>query len=273
MAGGGEGSLAILKNFEGEIGFMAKEAKADSKTVNVLLEVKGDKVRADVPADLAAQNPLGRGAPPGKVYGILNGGEKKAFVVMEAQKQAIVFDLNKFAEKIKSSPPSLGGGAPGAPGGKEPPKVTKTGKTEKVAGFECENWEIANADGAKATACVGNEGASWFSLPLTGIPTAHAWMAELLDGKHFPLRLVVFNKAGAEEGRIEITKIEKKTVDAAKFEVPAGFQTMDLEQMMSQMMSGMGGMGMPPGAMGSARPGMPRLPPGFKPPVGQPPHR
>ena len=269
---GGEGSLAILKDFEGEIGVMAKSAKADAKTVNVLLEVKGDKVRADVPEELAKENPMGRGAPAGKIYGILKGGEKKAFVVMEAQKQAIVFDLNKFAEKIKSSPPSLNGGPPGAPGGKEPPKVTKTGKTEKVAGFECENWDVVNPDGAKASVCVGNQGPSWFSLPLTGIATEHAWMAELLDGKHFPLRVVVFEKSGAEQGRMEVTKIEKKSVDAAKFEIPAGFQTMDLEQMMAQMMSGLGGMGMPPGPMGSGRPGMPRLPPGFKPPMGTP-HR
>jgi hypothetical protein len=97
--------------------------------------------------------------------------------------------------------------------------------------------------------CVASEGASWFQLPALGLPSEHAWAAELLDGKHFPLRLVDFGADGKEKARIEVTKIDKKTLQASKFEVPAGYKVMDL----SQLMQGI--------------PGMPSGVPNFKPPT------
>lgn len=262
LAGGG--GLSILKGFEGEIGVTAKETKDPSKGASFTLEVKGEKVRVDLPSDIASKSPLGAMAG-GKTWGLLSTSEKKATMVMEAQKKAIVFDLNKMLEKAKASatPPALGGTATPP---KDPPKVTKTGKTEQVAGYECENWDIVGADGSKGTACIANEGASWFSFPLAGIPAEHAWMMEVFDGNHFPLRFTGFDKTGAEVVRVEITKIEKKTMPAEHFQVPADFQTMDFEQFISQMMMGMGarpGMpGMPP-TMGSGMPPM-KLPPNVK---------
>jgi len=259
LAGGGSG-LSVLKGFEGEIGVMAKEAKEPTKTSNFTLEVKGEKVRLDLPSDLASKSPLGAMAG-GKTWGLLSTAEKKATLVIEAQKKAIVFDLNKMIEKAKASatPPALGGTATPP---KDPPKVTKTGKTEQVAGYECENWDIVGNDGSKATACIANEGASWFSFPLTGIPTEHAWMMEVFDGNHFPLRFVGFDKTGAEQVRVEITKIEKKTLPPEHFQVPADFQTMDFDQFITQMMMGLGGRpGMAPMPMGSGMPPMPKLPP------------
>ena len=57
-------------------------------------------------------------------------------------------------------------------------------------------------------------------------------MAELMDGKHFPLRFIAFDKAGAEESRFEVTRIDKKALAPARFEIPPGYKVVDLEQMM-----------------------------------------
>jgi len=90
---------------------------------------------------------------------------------------------------------------------------------------------------------VADEGASWLSIPMTGIPTEKAWMLDLLDGKHFPLRFVGYAKDGTtEESRLEITKIDKKSLADSEFQVPAGYKVVDLEK----MFQGLGGMPVPP---------------------------
>lgn len=224
-------ALPFSSGFEGEVGVVAKgkhASHAADGTQAMTLEVKGDKVRLDLPPGMAGSSSA---SAPG--YVILNTPEKKLYMVMDAQKQAIIIDMNKAGDQLKAMAPPHAQ-KPGAPSG-PPPKVTKTGKMETVAGFSCENWEIEQ-DGSKSVACIAQQGASWFHLPITGIPTEHAWMAELMDGKHFPLRLVSYTKGTTtEEARIEVTRIEKKVLAPARFEVPAGYKIVDLAQMMQGM--------------------------------------
>jgi hypothetical protein len=226
----GVGALAFLNGFEGQIDILSKgnlggDAKKASPptTFNVLL--KSGKVRVDAPAGMSGLEMAG-----GKAYGIFDGPAKKAYIVMDAKKEAILIDLNKSGEHMKTmgSRPSMPG-KPAAPT-KPPPKITKTGKTDKVAGYECELWDIVD-ETSKGQMCIAEEGISWFSIPMTGAPAEYAWMAELTDGKHFPLRFIGYDKAGTETGRIEVTKIDKKSEADALFEVPAGYTVKTLEQM------------------------------------------
>jgi hypothetical protein len=106
--------------------------------------------------------------------------------------------------------------------------------------------------------CIAEQGTAWFHIPLTGLPAEFAWATEITDGKHFPLRLVT-SENGVEQGRIEVTSIQKKAMPATQFAVPAGYNVMDLDQMLGAMLGGMGGMPMP----GTTLPGA--LPPGFAP--------
>jgi hypothetical protein len=258
-------ALAILSGFEGEIALTAKGKGLKAKEpVNIVIDVKGDKIRADVPQGIEGADKLG------KSYGIFDAPGKKLYFVMDPQKQVIVIDLNKSGEQLKGMTPSAphhaGGGGGSAPPS-NPPKITKTGKTDTVAGYSCEVWEIESQDAkdkGKAQICIAEQGVSWFHIPMTGLPAEYSFMSEMLDGKHFPLRFVAFDATGAEEGRVEITKIEKKTMDASLFVPPAGYPQMDLAQMFG------GAMGGPPGMGG---PGMrPGLPPGSLPHGGAPTH-
>jgi hypothetical protein len=87
-------------------------------------------------------------------------------------------------------------------------------------------------------------------LPLSGLSGEQAWMSDLLDGKHFPLRAITYDKDGnTETSRIEVTKIEKKTVPDDSFDVPPGYALVDLAQMiqgLAGMASGMHAMPRPP---------------------------
>jgi hypothetical protein len=236
------GGLAFLKGFEGEIDGMVKDSKPGETPTSLQVFVKGDKLRLDLPEKIAQSGAAFFGA---KAYVIFDSTAKKLSVVSDAQKQAIVVDLNTSGEQLKGlkgigGPTSPGGGPVQGPA----TKLTKTGKFDSVAGYKCENWDVTS-DHREATICVAQEGVSWFSLPMTGIPTERLWMAELVDGKHFPLRLASYAKDGAtEENRIEVTKIDKKTLAASQFEYPASYRVVDLAQMFHGF-AGMAGSGMP----------------------------
>jgi hypothetical protein len=238
-------SLAFLGSFEGEIdGFTKDSTKPGAPQVPLSVLIKSGKVKLEIPETLAkgaAGSPLGD-----KGYVIYDSAGKKITLVSDAKKEAIVMDLNTTTKALSGfSPPGTPGTPtkPGAPA--TPTKVTKTGKTDTVAGYKCEYWDIVS-DHKEGTVCMGDDGPSWLSIPMTGIPTERAWMLELMDGKHFPLRFIGYGKDGTtEDNRIEVTKIDKKSLADTEFQVPAGYKTIDLEK----MMQGLGGMPGMPGGM------------------------
>jgi hypothetical protein len=254
-------SLAFLEGFEGEIGLVFQDASRGAKPPTALsLLVKDVKVRVEIPADVAASSGMGN-----KGYAVLDTPEKKLYAVIEDKKQVVLVDLDKAGDSLKM----LGSG--GAPRAREaakgrpsepPPKVTKTGLKDTVAGYGCDLWDIVANDGDKVRACVANEGGSWFRLPLANLPSEHAWALELLDGQHFPLSGIAYDKAGAEKGRVEVTKIDKKALAANLFEIPAGYQVVDLRQMFTAF-GAMAGSPMGAAMMGKMPPG---FPPGMTPP-------
>ena len=274
------GSLsAFLTSFEGEIDVQATSkggAGGAPQSIPLALFVKSGKLRADLPAQVLQGGP---GAMLGaKAYAILDSAAKKLYVVADQRKEVIVIDLDKSGEQLKnvgkpaSTPSEPKGPAP------TPTKVVKTGKYDTVAGYKCENWDV-QSDHKEGTACVAQEGVSWFSLPITGIPTEQAWAIELLDGKHFPLRFVGYEKDGAtESGRVEVTKIDKKTLAETEFQYPPTYKVVDLAQMMAGFgaFGGMaGGAGMAPRSRCRGRracrrtaAGVHKLPPGVKLPPG-----
>jgi len=257
-------SLAFLEGFEGEIDAVVKKSGPAATPTSVAALIKSGKFRFDVPEGLggSASRMLGP-----KSYVVYDSGAKKVSVVSDSRKQVIVIDMNKSAEQMKNI--GRGGESGGAPQG-PPQKVTKTGKTETIAGYSCEDWEISS-DHREGTVCVAHEGISWFTIPAAVIPSERSWMLELLDGKHFPLKFVDYAKDGVtEETEIEITKIDKKTLPDSAFEYPPEYRVMDLGQMMAAFggMPGGAAGGMPAG-MGSGMP--PGMPPGFTmPPMPRP---
>jgi len=237
-------SLAFLSGFEGEIdGFTRDSSKPGGQQIPLAVFVKAAKVKVELPDSLAksAGPMLGE-----KAYAIFDATGKKLTIVTDAKKEAIVIDLNSSGKTFQGITP----GAHGGPTSGTPTKVTKTSKTDTIAGYPCTYWDIAS-DHKEGTVCMGDDGPSWLSLPTTGIPTESAWMLELMDGKHFPLRFIGYAKDGTtEQDRIEVTKIDKKSLADTEFQVPAGYKTIDLEKMFQGMgmpgMPGGGGFPMPP---------------------------
>lgn len=243
------GPLAFLDGFEGEIDGFTKENKPGQQQVPISLFLKSNKVRFEIPEALSKGAHAAAGGSPFGDKGsvIYDGGAKKLWFVDDAKKEAIEIDLNNAnAGKTFpgfSGPPTPGHGGSGPSG--PPTTVTETGQYDTVAGYKCELWDV-KSDHKEGTICVATQGLSWMSIPMTGIPTERAWMLKLFDGNHFPLRFVGYQKDGTtEENRIEVTKIDKKSLPDTQFQVPPGYKIIDLEKLFSSF--GMpSGMPMPP---------------------------
>jgi hypothetical protein len=250
---------SMLSGFEGRIQLAVKGrlgGGADAPLDLALgILVKNGKVRADVPPGVAP-------GEAGPVYLILEPEAKKVYAVMDAKKQAMLFDLEKLAPQLEAMAKGVtdrAGGAGGA-SAKPLPTGTKTGKKDKVAGHDCEIWEVAH-DGKKTELCVMADENAWLKLPAAALPPQLAWAKDLADGRHVPLRYVAFGPDGKETGRVELTSVEKATLPASDFEVPKGFVIVSFDQ----MMAGLGGL---LGGGAGGLPAMKGLPPGFKLPPG-----
>ena len=269
-AGSGGGVLSFLGgSFEGEITMLVTnkgQNPSQKGPMTMVFGIKSPKFRLDLTGaaatETAASNPmLGAGAGV-----IIDPPAKKGYVLMPAQKKAMVIDF----EKMKALRASHPGGAGGTPTGKpadpnDVPKIEKTGKKETIAGYSCEDWKITTKT-SHADMCVA-EGIKWFDLTDLGLATPEVTLAAAVtDLNHFPLRVVSYNAQNVEETRMEAQKIEKKTLDAARFQVPADFQVVDMTAMLGAF-PGLGATGTLGG--GGAPPG---LPPGFKLPPSAKPH-
>ena len=233
---------SLLGGFEGAITMhMTSAHRATADDITFL--TKGDKLRFDAPAGHHGE----------QTHVILENGTKQMFVILDAQKTYMEMDLAKTIAGATQVP----GHAPTAPGA--PPTITKTGKHEKIAGYDCEDWDIKDANGKQAQACIA-EGVPFIDLASAG-PGAFAgspstWLDQLHGKKLFPLRAIDFDAAGKESSRMEVTKIEKKKLDDSLFALPAGYKKIEIPHFAGGMpgMPGAGPGGLPAGFPGTIPP-------------------
>ncbi|CAN5849762.1 hypothetical protein BH11MYX4_BH11MYX4_51710 [soil metagenome] len=251
-AAAGGGALSFLGGtFEGEI-TMLVTPRGKPTPATLTFGIKSPKARLDMVNQGVADNPVL--AQGGAV--LIDPPAKKAYILMPAQKKAMVIDFEKAKAQRAARP-----GVPGQPGSPailtDPPKVEKTGKKEVIAGYTCENWKVTSKT-SRADMCVA-EGIKWIDLSDLGMTSPEVALAAAAgDLNHFPLRVVAYDDKNVETTRMEATKIEKKKLDDARFVVPPDFQVIDMSAMLGNL-QGLGAAG--------GRPGLPPgLPPGFVPP-------
>lgn len=138
---------------------------------------------------------------------------------------------------------------------KEDLKLTKTGKSETVAGHGCDvyTWSTAEGDGE---ACIAKKLpvdmkdfqkdalALRSRLQAKGSGTQAASLAILQLASHgFPVRTRQSMQMGQQKvvSETELVKIQSMKVPADKLKAPAGYQKRDFEQMMSEAVMGGGG--------------------------------
>lgn len=249
----GGGVLSILDSaFEGDVTMNVSSSSggAAKPPKTLVLGLKMPKLRVDAGADLDPTNPM---LAQGVAF-ILDTPAKKGYALINSQKKAVILDFDKAKGGLKLPGASASPARPGA-AAEPPPKIEKTGVKDTVAGYSCEVWKITSKKGDHVEACLA-ERLKWIDLTQLAIESPEfAAIAAVSDFNHLPLRVVTFNAANVEEGRMVVTKVDKKKLDDARFVVPADFQVVELSAMLGAFMTG-----------GAGLAGRPGLPPGFVPP-------
>ena len=101
--------------------------------------------------------------------------------------------------------------------------------TATVAGVACQNALLTSSKGTEIEVCVAKEltaSTDWLAALNRRSPEGTSWLAALKEQgiEGFPVRWVI-RKTGSTEPltTLEMTHIEKKSLAASLFEVPAGY--------------------------------------------------
>lgn len=223
--GGSSSSLATLDGFEGEIELTFKGTfggvPAQATGTNVIAPVKLGRVRVPLPDLLPVTAALGM------AYLIVVPEMKAFYAVSDNKLQATLVDL----DGLLAYPQTQDGYRAPSPNAATEFGPYKSGHTDHVAGYACERWDI-QFEAVSVDLCVAKLATPWLRVPLTGDASKHAWAVELTDGNHFPLRPIT-RFGGAEQGRLEVTSMRKKAIQASTLQVPSNYGVVTLAEMLA----------------------------------------
>lgn len=123
----------------------------------------------------------------------------------------------------------------------EKQSVERTGKTEKIAGYSCEVWRITDKEHhrAKSDLCVakgfGSAARFWIDPKEARRSSQPGWVKQLIEEGGFGLRSIQYDEAGKETTRMEVTNIDKKSLEATLFAFPADWTKHDMSAMQERM--------------------------------------
>jgi hypothetical protein len=188
----------LAQSFEGVIEF--KKATT-TDTTNYIYYVKGDNVRIDE-----------IGAKSHKVEG--------SFLVdMEAKTmKSLNHERKLFMEQGNASAPVIKGTC----------KVKKGQNVKNLQGFKCTETVVTNnEEGTIITYWLADGKFNFFEKLLRQLnrkDKSSVYFLQIPDTKGlFPMLSIQTDINGKEMGRLEVTKITKKEVEASKFEIPKGY--------------------------------------------------
>lgn len=192
--------IAFGQSFEGVIEFK-KQTTTD--TVNYVYHVKGDKVRLDEIGNKSK-----------KVEG--------SFIIdlKNNSMLSLSHERKLFIEQASGTPATVNGKC----------DVKKTGKEKTIQGMKCSEYIVSNADEKVQVTywMAANHYDFFFKLlkVLNRKDKSAVYVQQITgaDGMFPFLSSQVNTETGKEEVKMEVTKVEKKAVDAAKFEVPKDYQ-------------------------------------------------
>ncbi len=185
--------------------------KMESPVLNgdITMKIKGDKGRVDMP-----------GGPVGQMSMIIDGASGEISTLMHGQKMAMKMSGAQLKSAIDQSKKAAGTA--------EKPKAT--GKIEKIGEWDAEIYEV-NLGGMPAKI--------WVAAKFPNAAKLRAEMSKMsksmgqgasdpysLDIPGMPVKSEIESPLG--KMTTTVTKAVEEAVDAKEFEIPAGYQKMDM---------------------------------------------
>ncbi len=189
------------QKFEGTVEFTVT---TDQGTMPMTYMIKGGDVRVEM-----------EGRPGMKAIFLIDAKENKTIMVIDAMKMYMESPVPQLPDTGES-------------------KVTfkKTGKTQKLLGYDCEEYLVT--DGEHQTSVWITDKLGTFELFRMGggrqRSRVEAWQKEIGNKGGFPL-LAVTKSGDKEVSTFKATKVEQKSLDEALFKIPEGYQKMDQSMM------------------------------------------
>jgi hypothetical protein len=121
------------------------------------------------------------------------------------------------------------------------PKVTSNGKTETIAGHTCQYWQFGNKMEmclAQGLGYFGGDGSSGILGKLKNLAQGEKYKAQLnanpefakfVEGGAFPLKMISIEN-GQSKTLMEVTSVERKSLDETLFTVPADYKKTELPE-------------------------------------------
>jgi hypothetical protein len=197
-------SPLAAQSFEGTVTMNITSDNGAVRPISYML--KGGKIRFDA---------VGTG-PAGPMSVIIDPASQHMMMIITSRKMYMETD---FGGAVAAAQQQAAG---------KNPSITRTGKMETIAGYSCEHVMVTDDDGTSVDTCISSE-LGGFRMPTASNPMAPqreaGWLTQLGSGK-FPLKV---QKGGKTV--MEVTAIEKKSLDAALFAAPDGFQSFSMPGM------------------------------------------
>jgi hypothetical protein len=189
-----------LDGFEGDITMHTVQAgSSGSNSQDMVVEVKKDQLRFDM------RSPQG-----GTMYGVFDPKANKVTFYSEATKTYTDLDFSGPSGKTNTNPDT---------------SSIAPGKHETIAGYDCQDFTVNDPSGKKSEVCIA-QGITFFDVAALrgGAPASgSALAAQFREKKSFPLKSIEYDATGKELSHMEVTKIEPKPIDDARFATPAGY--------------------------------------------------
>ena len=192
--------IASAQSFEGVIEFR-KQTTTD--TVNYIYYVKGDKVRID------------------EIGGKSKKPEGSFLIDLKAPSiTSISHDRKVYVEQALGMPATIAGKC----------EVNKTGKVKTILGVKCNEYIVKNTEEKIQITYWMAAGKFDFFFKLLKVlnrkDKSAVYLQQLtgVDGMFPYLSNQISLETNVEEVKMQATKVEKKPLEASKFEIPAGYQ-------------------------------------------------
>lgn len=191
------GQPADAEPFEGAITITVDSASQEAPRATTY-EVKGSRARTTITGTTAD-------APSG--YLLSDSDARKSWLVIDEKQIIAELDHARVNDEAAALFPTT----PAA-------DVKRTGVYEKVAGLSCELWEVTAGD-AHISACV--------AVGLRVASPAATGGSPFVAQGGFPLRAIYRDGTGTVTRHEQVTRLERRPIDAERFELPNGYLTVD----------------------------------------------